>query len=52
MSQSKCLKEKPKEDINKTVNSEEAGRDKLEKKIKKKKGLQLLFENLLTCFVT
>jgi len=37
MSQSKCLKEKPKEDINKTVNSEEAGRDKLEKKIKKKK---------------
>ena len=46
MSQSKCLKEKPKEDINK-----EARMDKLEKKIKKK-GLQLLFENLLTCFVT
>lgn len=52
MSQSKCLKEKPKEDINNTVSSKEARMDKLEKKIKKKKGLQLLFENLLTCFVT
>lgn len=37
MSQSKCLKEKPKEDINNTVTSKEARMDKLEKKIKKKR---------------
>ena len=49
MSQSKCLKEKPKEDINNTVSPKEARMDKLENKIKK--GLQFLCENLLTCFV-
>ena len=54
MSQSKCLKEKPKEDINNTVSPKEARMDKLENKIKKRIAISLwklvdLFRYLIKC---